>query len=128
GGKYERGEKYLDDVLASFSYDDIALYEKNASILTESVLSEVNWHKYGLCVEDGANDYPSAPSTAWHLDGLLKIDYKVLVRRYVECDAGTPGAVQYNGKHYIQYGNVTFVTYDAEDIANHRTLVAEDLA
>ena len=72
-GKSQTNESFNKTIAALQNPDNIDLYGVNSINL-----SDINWHAsgdYGITLASGANDYPEATGTQWHLDGYVKFDY-----------------------------------------------------
>lgn len=72
-GKSQTNESFNKTIAALQNPDNIDLYGVNSINL-----SDIDWHAsgdYGITLASGANDYPEATGTQWHLDGYVKFDY-----------------------------------------------------
>lgn len=72
-GKSQTNDSFNKTIEALNYPDNIDLYGVNSINL-----SDINWRAsgdYGITLASGANDYPEATGTQWHLDGYVKFDY-----------------------------------------------------
>lgn len=109
--RYTYGQKYEEKVISKLLSDlDYTPFATNERIITRDVVKNtINWKgkddAWGLCIDQAATDYDWGSDFTWHLDGYLQIDFKYLVKYFVEDPNGNH---EYNGKKYSQYGTTEF--------------------
>lgn len=125
-GKSQENENFTKTIKALQNPDNIDLYGVNSINL-----SDINWFEpgdYGITLAPGANNYPEATGTQWHLDGYVYFDsFGSLVFHYKEADTGKKIAEDYTTTAKVTGGNFDFssreisiagYTYDHSDPAS----------
>ena len=86
-GKSQENENFTKTIDALQNPDNIDLYGVNSINL-----SDINWFEpgdYGITLAPGANNYPEATGTQWHLDGYVYFDsFGSLEFHYKDADTG----------------------------------------
>lgn len=114
-GKSQENENFTKTIDALQNPDNIDLYGVNSINL-----SDINWRAsgdYGITLAPGADDYPEATGTQWHLDGYVYFDsFGSLTFHYKDADTGE--------KIYRDYDTTAKVTGEDFDFSSRIISIA----
>lgn len=98
------GTNYDKTIEALCESDNIDLYGVNSIDI-----KDIDWAKFGLKTDNGANDYVYAGEWTWHLDGYVKFDNSgSLVFHYKDVDTDDPVREDYTTTAKVTGENFDF--------------------
>ena len=114
-GKSQTNVNFKKTIEALRNPDNIDLYGVNSINL-----SDINWHApgdYGITLASGADNYPEAKGTQWHLDGYVYFDFFGSLRfHYKDVETGD--------QLYEDHATTAKVTGENFDFSSHIISIA----